>query len=100
VIEVEVSFFAWQDKVLGKEKQGPAVLPEKVKEGTTFGGLLSHLVRKYPALVGTLVDPATGQLYEYVMVTINGRFLDLVGGQEVRLQAGDRVQFLPFLAGG
>ena len=100
MIEVEVSFFAWQDKVLGKKMPGPAMLPETVQEGTTFAGLLGHLLRKYPALAGTLVDPATGQLYEYVMVTINGRFLDLVGGQDARLQVGDRIQFLPFLAGG
>ncbi len=76
------------------------MLPETVKEGTTFAGLLGRLLKKYPALAGTLVDPATSQLYEYVMVTINGRFLDLVGGQDARLQAGDKIQFLPFLAGG
>lgn len=99
-MRVELSFYAWQARIVGSPKEGPVVLEEQVAEGITFDGLLQGLIARYPGLQGALIDPASGGLYDYVVVMLNGGFLDLAKGGEVHLKDGDKVQFLPFLAGG
>ncbi len=98
-ITVEVSFHAWQTRVFGKE-ESPVILEEVINKGTTFEGLLNQLIDKYPALEGTVVDPESGRVYDHAMVVLNGRVIDLVGGPRVVLSEGDKIQFLPMVAGG
>lgn len=99
MVKVEISLGAWQDKITRSE-EGPAALRESLNDNTTFEGLLSLLASKYPGLVGTVIDPTGKKVYEYVVVIVNGRFLDLVGGNELCLKDGDKITLLPFLAGG
>jgi len=47
-----------------------------------------------------LFDVATGTLPEHVEAVLNDRVLDLQGGMQAQLQAGDVLAFLPAHAGG
>ncbi len=61
--------------------------------------LLERLVRS-DARCALLFEPGTGRLPEHVEAVLNGRVLDLQGGLEAPLAAGDVLAFLPAHAGG
>ena len=98
-IAVEVSFHAWQSEVFGKE-ESPVILEEVINKGMTFEGLLNQLIGKYPALEGTVVEPESRRVYDHAMVILNDRVIDLAGGPQVVLSQGDKIQFIPMVAGG
>ena len=98
-IQVEIFFSAWQIDILGNG-DSPAILKESVDRGATFTVLLDQLIDKYPALLGTAIDPESRRVYDHTMIILNGRAIDLVGGTQVQLNEGDNVQFLPLVAGG
>lgn len=99
VIQIEVTFCAWQANIFGN-KQSSTTLREHIDKGATFEDLLNHLVRSYPSLKDTLIDTASQQLYDNIIVIVNGRLLDLIGGMQAHMKDGDKVQFLPCLPGG
>ncbi len=99
IIQVGVTFCAWQVNIFG-DKESSVTLQEHIDKGATFEHLLNHLVASYPALTDTLIHPATQQLNDDIIVIINGKFLDLVGGLQTQLRHGDNIQFLPVIPGG
>jgi molybdopterin converting factor small subunit len=99
MIQIQVTFCAWPPNIFGNERSS-VTLEEHIDEGGTFQDFLNHLVRSYPALKDTLIDPATEQLYDEIVAIVNGRFLDLIGGMQTHLKDGDRIEFFPCLPGG
>ncbi|MFH0914130.1 MAG: MoaD family protein [Chloroflexota bacterium] len=96
MIQVEVSFGAGLADTLGSSN----TTLELSQEGATFAELLSLLMDKLPAFKEIAVDPATQRVGDQIVIMVNGRLLDLVGGLQAGLKDGDQVQIFPFLAGG
>ena len=99
LITVEVTFHAWQAEIFGS-KESPIILEESISKGMTFEYLLNRLIDRYPAIKGIIVDPSSGRVHEHVMIIVNDRILDLVGGLQARLKDGDKIHILPYLTGG
>jgi sulfur-carrier protein len=68
---------------------------EHTIEGGSVGELLLELERAYPAASGWILDER-GVLRQHLNVFVNGE----PGGQETRVDAGDRVDVLPAISGG
>ncbi len=98
-IAIKVSFHAWQAEIFGRE-EGPVIVEESVAKEATVTVLLDQLVDRYPAIKGIIVDPESGRLHDHVMIIVNHRVLDLVGGLQTPLKKGDRIHVLPYITGG
>ena len=99
MIQIEVTFCAWQDNTFGNKKS-TFTLQESVSKGATLDDLFNQLIHQYSALEAAILDQASQQLHDYIIVIVNGKFFDLIGGMKARLGSGDRVQVLPCIAGG
>ncbi|MFH1003451.1 MAG: MoaD/ThiS family protein [Chloroflexota bacterium] len=98
-IQVEVTFCAWPDNTFG-EARSSVTFQESLETGATFTDLVHQLASRYPALPNTIIDVSRQQLYGDIVVIVNGKFLEMVGGLPARLADGDKVQLLPCVPGG
>jgi molybdopterin synthase sulfur carrier subunit len=64
-------------------------------EGGSVGEALLELERAHPAARGWILDER-GELRRHINVFVNGER----GGQDTRIEAGDRVDVLPAISGG
>ncbi len=99
MIQVEVTFYAWPDNTFGEARSSIA-FQESLEAGATFAGLVDQLARRYPALKDTVIDGSRQQLHDDIVVIVNGKMLDMIGGLPARLADGDKVQLLPCVPGG
>lgn len=75
-------------------------LAEPVETGEPLRAFLDRLTAKYPAIAGTVYDPAAHVVEEHVRLMLNDELIELVGGLDVPLRPGDRLLILPAFAGG
>ena len=84
---------------LGFAQPGPVILEEAVEEGESLRSLLTRLAGRFSNFSEALFDPETQSLSSEVSILINNH-INLSQGLDTRLQEGDRILFLPILAGG
>jgi len=84
---------------LGFDQPGPVVLEEPLGEEESLRHLLTRLSGRFSHFSENLFDPATQTLSSEVSLVINNH-VDLPQGMDTKLKDGDRVLFLPILAGG
>jgi molybdopterin converting factor small subunit len=84
---------------LGQRRGSRTRISEPVRPGETVAALLDRLTAG-DARLGLLYEPQARQLPEHVEVVLNDRLLDLQGGLQAELRAGDVLTFLPAHAGG
>jgi molybdopterin synthase sulfur carrier subunit len=68
---------------------------EHAIEGGSVGELLLELERAHPGARGWILDER-GVLRRHINVFVNGE----LGGQDTRVDAGDRIDVLPAISGG
>ena len=80
----------------------PRVINETAEvEDPTIRGVLVLLATKYGANIEKYVaDLSTGRIRQGVLATVNNRDIRGLNGVATKLQEGDRVMFLPPIAGG
>jgi len=80
----------------------PRVINETAEvEDSTIRGVLVLLATKYGANIEKYVaDLSTGRIRQGVLATVNNRDIRGLNGVATKLQEGDRVMFLPPIAGG
>ena len=71
-----------------------------VAEGETVRDLLTRLGVENDKFRHFVFDPGTLTLAEGIIIVLNGRLLDLVGGLAARLNHGDQLEIVPGFAGG
>ena len=92
---MRVSFYATLRKVVGT-KTVDIALPESA----TLQDLLDVVLRTYPDLAEDLLDE-TGQLSRHVHLFVNGRSSKyLKDGLASRIEADQKIEFFPAVAGG
>jgi len=84
---------------LGFDQAGPILLEEPVEEGETLRSLLTRLAGRFGHFSEALFDPATQSLSSEASILINNH-INLSQGLDTKLKDGDRILFLPILAGG
>ncbi len=84
---------------LGFNQPGPIVVEERIQEGESLRSLLTRLAGKFPHFSESLFDPQTQSLSSEVSILLNNH-VNLPQGMDTPLKDGDRIIFLPILAGG
>ncbi len=84
---------------LGFDQPGALILEEPVEEGESLRHLLTRLSGRFSNFSEALFDPATQSLSSEVSLLINNH-INLSQGLDTKLKDGDRILFLPILAGG
>ena len=90
----------WMGDRIGWNRPGPMIREENLEEGETLRSLLTRLAGEISQFAEAVFDPKAQSLSSEVSILINDRIPNLSQGLEVKLQAGDRILFLPILAGG
>ena len=97
---VKVKLEFWIGDRLGWKNPGPQVLEEWVEEGEALRSLLNRLAKRLDQFPEAVFDPKTQCLSSEVALVLNDHIQNLTQGLETPLKDGDRVAFLPILAGG
>ncbi len=84
---------------LGFNQPGPIVVEERIQEGESLRSLMTRLADKFPHFSESLFDPQTQSLSSEVSILLNNH-VNLPQGMDTPLRDGDRILFLPILAGG
>jgi len=89
----------WMADRLGFDQPGPVALEEPLEEGESLRHLLTRLSGRFSHFSENLFDPETQSLSSEVTLVFNNH-VNLPQGMDTKLRDGDRVLFLPILAGG
>ncbi len=89
----------WMADRLGFDQPGPVVLEEPLEEAESLRALLTRLAGRFEYFSENLFDPQNQSLSSEVAILINNH-TNLAQGMDTQLRDGDRVLFLPILAGG
>jgi len=92
-------FLADRLSALGRRRGTRTLVTMPFDGGTTVATALTHLVGTDDRYA-ILFDAQAQLLPEHVEVVLNDRVLDLQGGLDAVLHAGDTLTFLPAHAGG
>jgi len=84
---------------LGWDQPGPVIIEEPLEDGESLRGLLSRLAARFSQFAEAIFDPQTQSLSSEVSILINDH-VNLSQGMDTKLKGGDRILFLPILAGG
>lgn len=84
---------------LGFDEPGPVILEEPLEDEESLRHLLTRLSARFSHFSENLFDPGTQSLSSEVSLVVNNH-VDLPQGMDTKLRDGDRVLFLPILAGG
>jgi molybdopterin converting factor small subunit len=84
---------------LGFDQPGPVIVEEPLEEGESLRCLLTRLAGRMEPFAEAVFDPKTQSLSSEVSLLLNNH-VDLPQGMDTKLKEGDRILFLPILAGG
>ena len=100
LVTVELhGFLAERLAALGSRRGTRTLVTLNIEPGVSVAALMTRLVDDDPRFE-LLFDAQTQCLPEHVEAVLNDRVLDLQGGLEAPLRAGDVLAFLPAHAGG
>ena len=97
---VRVEIMSWLNRYFGAEHTGRVVLDREVSPRTTVRDLLEEITSGNQEFREMLFDAQTGRPTGHITLILNGRFLELSGGMEAELKAGDTLRLIPVFSGG
>ena len=97
---VHLEVMPWLSRYLDAERYGRVVLEREVSDEATVRDLLEEMTSQNHEFKKVLFNAKTGRLAGYIAVILNGRFLELTGGLETKLKAGDTIRVMPGFSGG
>ena len=97
---VQLEYYSWLGKeLIGAGERGKTITLPLPAEGTVRV-LLTGLAADSAKFRELVYDPADARLKEYATLILNGRTIELAGGLDAPLQAGDELLLLPGFSGG
>jgi len=66
----------------------------------TVRSVLAYLASQSEAFSRLVYDTEGDHIRDYVALIVNGRMVELIGGLDARLRAGDRLLLIPGFSGG
>jgi len=97
-LKVDLQF--WMGDRIGWNKPGPLRMEVPIEEGESLRSLLNRLARQVEHFDEAVFDPRSQSLSSEAAIVINDHVGNLPQGLETKLKDGDRILFLPILAGG
>lgn len=98
ILQVNLQF--WMGERLGWSKPGPLNMEVPIEEGESLRSLLNRLAGQVEHFAEAIFDPQTQSLSSEATIVLNDHVRNLPQGLETKLKDGDRILFLPILAGG
>jgi len=96
-LKVRLEF--WMADRLGLDQPSPLIMEEPLEEGESLRFLLTRLAERIESFAEAVFDPRTQSLSSEISLLFNNH-VDLPQGMDTKLKEGDRILFLPILAGG
>src|SRR5436190_14279590 len=88
---VQLEYYSWLAKeLIGASEKGRTVTVAIPPEGTVRA-LLARLAGESPAFTRLVYDRGEDRLKEYATLILNGRTIELAGGLDAALKAGDQL---------
>lgn len=97
---VEVVIMPWLSRHFSPEGNERVVLECELEDGTTIRDLLEQIISDRQDVRKIVFEADTGRLAGYLALVLNGRFVELSGGLDTELKAGDSVRLMPGFSGG
>jgi molybdopterin converting factor small subunit len=97
---VQLEYYSWLGKeLIGAGEKGKTVTLQLPADGTVRA-LLVGLAADSAKFRELVYDPVEQRLKEYATLILNGRTIELAGGLDAPLKAGDELLLLPGFSGG
>ncbi len=90
----------WMADRLGWSQPGPMIVEENLEEGDSLRTVLTRLAGRISQFAEAVFDPDRQSFSSEVAIIINDHVQNLSQELEAKLRDGDRILFLPILAGG
>jgi molybdopterin converting factor small subunit len=103
---IRIEYYSWLRKELGvaddepKDREGSTLATIPLRDGTTVRSLLAEMAAESESFERLVYDLEDRRLREYVTLIVNGRVVELAGGLDRKLEAGDELLLLPGFSGG
>jgi hypothetical protein len=98
--QVRVELMPGLGRYFGAEYWEHVVLRWEISNRATVRNLLEDIAAQNQELGGVIFDTKGGGLAGHISITLNGTFLDLAGGLDARLKAGDTLRLMLVVSGG
>jgi len=85
---------------VGRHLAGTRQVILTVPSKTTYRALIGELARRFPALVGVLIDPSGSSFLSSTMFSRNGSEMILPGMEDLLPSDGDRLMIVSVITGG
>jgi MoaD family protein len=93
--EVKVRFYSLLKDVTKLEK-----ISLSIEKSLTIKDILERLIEKFGKDFEELVYQKKGELNKYLLVVLNEKDIRSVNGLATNVQDGDKITFIPAIAGG
>ena len=97
---VRVEIMPGLSRYFAAEQMGRLVLEREVRDSATVRDLLEEIASRNREFAEALFNARTGNLASHISLILNGRFLELSGGLEVKLKPGDTLRLMLAFSGG
>lgn len=97
---VQLECYSWLCRQLGMGDGESTVMDVPLTGDRTVRSVLAYLASRSEAFSRLVYDAETDHIRDYVALVLNGRMVELVGGLEAQLRAGDRLLLIPGFSGG
>jgi molybdopterin converting factor small subunit len=97
---VRLEVMPWLSRYFDSEASDRVVLEKDVAEGARVVDLLNEVTCQRQELKRILFDEGSDGLVSHVVVVLNGRLLELVGGLDAKLKDGDTIRLIAGIVGG
>ena len=99
--KVRLELSGWENEIPEISSDGgDGLITVNVADPATLHGLFVALADSHPDLVRDLYDLRNGKMNDRISVFLNGEYIAISDTRERKLKDGDRLIFLPVLAGG
>lgn len=82
------------------EHLGRLVLEREVGDSATVRNFLEEIASQNQEFKKAFFNHETGNLVDYIILILNGSFLELSGGLDARLKPGDTIRLMLAFSGG
>jgi len=93
--EVKVKFYSLLKDVTKLEK-----ISLSIEKSLTIKDILERLIEKFGKDFEDLIYQKEGELNKYLLVVLNEKDIRSVNGLATNVQDGDKIAFIPAIAGG
>jgi molybdopterin converting factor small subunit len=97
---VSLEYYSWMATQLKGVGERGTTDQLAIDDGTTVRDLLARLSDDSPKFAELVYDREDDRLKEYAALILNGQTIELAGGLDRRLEAGDQLLLLPGFSGG